>query len=750
MTHTNTCSVFRLALVVFMAVFASNTVDAQGPNNWFFGQKAGIYFNGGSNITFLSNSQMSTPEGCAVYEDSPLSATYYTNGEKIWSANSGTVIQNGINLNGSMNSCQSALFYHTTHSDTVYLFTTDAHNGSNGLCYNIFSRNKKGYMGLQTTNIPLLNSATERMTLANHCDEKSMWLVTHQWNSDAFYSYKINEDSLNPNPIISHVGSVHNGNTLNAKGCVKISPDGTKLALAKMSAGTVELFHFDNIHGGVSDPILITGITNAYGIEFSPTGEIVYVSTVSGQIIQFNLSIWNVSNIINSKYIVTSQAQLLGSLQLSTDNMIYVAKDNSYYLGRIELPNSMGTACIYNPTAVYLNGRKSEAGLPQVYYKKTGYDFKVPIECLGDTSFFTILGDTTRLDSVLWYFGHNPILDSSRKFSPYYIFNAFGNYKVKLFLYHCDTVDTLVSYAGIVGPPNANLGPDTSFCSNEVKILDGGHATDYLWDNGSTDTIRMVNSPGIYWVRLSNSCGESYDTIEVLNIFDSPIVILPPDTTICGGDSLVLDAGDDSLVSIWQYNDTARFYTAKVEGIYQLEKIDSNGCRSANDFYLKLDTVPFISLGPDTTICIGYDLLFNGRSQGHYLWQDGSTDTTFKVTDPGIYYVNVRNACGEVNDSCEVFYEDCNQIIWVPNAFTPNNDGVNDVFLPFIEHVENYHLFIFNRWGELIFETQDYYKGWDGRYNGKNASQDTYIWRIDYTNYSGDNFNQYGYVILFR
>lgn len=736
-------------MLIAASLLLSFIADAQSPHTWYFGQKAAIHFNAGLTVSFVNGSKMNTPEGCAVYEDSPSAPLFYSNGNKVWSTN-GTIIANGNDLHGSFNSCQSALFYHTTKSDTVYLFTTDAHNGSKGLSYNVFRR-LKGHLYLASKNNSLLVSSTERMTLANHCNEKSMWLISHQWNSNAFYTYKINEDSLELNPVISNIGSVHSGNSLNAKGCMKASWDGSKIALAKMHDGTVEIFHFDNINGTLSDPILLTGVPNAYGIEFSMSGEVLYVSSVSGQIVQFNLSLWDSATIQNTKFVVSSQAQLLGSLQMGPDNMIYVAQDNDHYLGRIELPNSMGTSCMYNPTAIYLNGRKGEAGLPQVNHKKGIFDFKVPIECLGDTSFFSIIGDTTRLDSVKWYFGKNPILDSSKSMSPHYLFNALGNYEIKLLIYHCDTVDTLQSTAGIIGPPVANLGPDTSFCSNEIKVLDGGRSADYLWDDGSTDSIRIINTAGTYWLKLSNMCGYDYDTVEVLNIYSSPIVSLGPDTTLCNGDSLLLDAGNDSLISIWQYNDTSRFYVAKYAGQIQLEKIDSNGCSDSASFTLSIDDPPFIDLGPDTTICIGYDLIFNGSTKGFYLWQDGSSDTSYRVTSPGIYYVQISNACGEVSDSCEVLYEDCRQIIWVPNAFTPNNDGVNDYFTPYLENVLlDYHLYIFNRWGKLVFETDNLHRGWNGYYKGKPAETDSYTWRIDYVNLFGERYSQYGYVILYR
>ena len=743
-------SLQKVIITMILCILTTgNGLNAQGLANWYFGQKAGIYFNSSSVVTFINGSQMSTPEGCAVYESSPINAEFYSNGEKVWNAQTGNIINNGNNLDGSMNSCQSALFYETTLSDTIYLFTTDAHNGNKGLSYNIF-QNQNGNLSLVSKNNSLLATSTERMTLTNHCNEKSMWLISHQWNSDAFYCYLINENFLDTTPYISHIGSVHNGNSLNAKGCLKVSHDGTTIALAKMKAGTVELFHFDNIQGTVSDPIILTGIPNAYGIEFSPTDNILYVSSVTGQIVQFNLNNWNQTAILNTKFIVSSQAQLLGSLQMGPDQMIYVAQDNNYYLGRIELPNNMGLSCIYNATAVYLNGHKGEAGLPQTYIKKTGFDIQVPVVCLGDTSFFKILGDSTRLDSVKWYFGTQPILDSSFLFSPFYIFNSLGNYNVKLFIYHCDTVDSLESITKVVGPPSANLGPDTSFCNNDVKALYAGGGTDYLWDDSSTNATRPINSPGIYWVKVSNSCGDDYDSIEVLNIFANPIASLPPDSTICFGDSVVLDAGNDSLINIWQGSDTSRFYTASQEGLYQLFITDSNKCTAADAFSLSVDNIPFIDLGPDTTICIGFTLLFNGSSQGNYLWQDGSTDTSLLVDKEGTYYAIVQNACGIVSDSCTVRYEDCKQIIWVPNAFTPNNDGVNDLFLPYVENVETYRLYIYNRWGQLIFNTTDINEGWNGYYKNMKAPQDSYTWRIDYTNFKGQDFTKYGFIILYR
>jgi hypothetical protein len=274
-----------LTLWVSLCIVGITQINAQTLSTWYFGDKAGVYFAGSGNVVTLNNSQMTTPEGCATYESSVSSLILYSNGSKIWSS-TGQVINNGANLYGSINSCQSALFYLPPQTDTLYTFTTDDYLGSKGLCYNKIPT-RSSPLAVVEKNESLLIDATERMTLTMHCDMKSMWLITHQRNIDAFYAFKINNEGEISAPVISHVGSIHGGNAMNAKGCMRVSLEGGKLALAKNADGVVELFNFDNRTGIVYDPIMISGIPNAYGVEFDRTGRMLYVSTLSGQLLQF-------------------------------------------------------------------------------------------------------------------------------------------------------------------------------------------------------------------------------------------------------------------------------------------------------------------------------------------------------------------------------------------------------------------------------------------------------------------------------
>ncbi|MBI3239782.1 MAG: gliding motility-associated C-terminal domain-containing protein, partial [Flavobacteriia bacterium] len=87
---------------------------------------------------------------------------------------------------------------------------------------------------------------------------------------------------------------------------------------------------------------------------------------------------------------------------------------------------------------------------------------------------------------------------------------------------------------------------------------------------------------------------------------------------------------------------------------------------------------------------------------------------------------------------------------YVPNVFTPNDDGRNDTFLPVTRGLKFYTIEIFNRWGQLLFKTKDAEQGWNGTYNGNNCQQDVYVWKITLSTLSGELKEYKGHVTLIR
>jgi gliding motility-associated-like protein len=142
-------------------------------------------------------------------------------------------------------------------------------------------------------------------------------------------------------------------------------------------------------------------------------------------------------------------------------------------------------------------------------------------------------------------------------------------------------------------------------------------------------------------------------------------------------------------------------------------------------------------------------LLDPGIRDASFRWQDGSTAPTFNVTDPGLYKLTATNQCGDHSDSVSIVEGSCK--VWLPNAFTPNNDGHNDIFrLKYPGLVKVVRLIIYDRSGQAVFESSDPYKGWDGRYRGIDAPTANYVWVMSYTDVYGYNGNAKGSVLLVR
>ncbi len=145
-------------------------------------------------------------------------------------------------------------------------------------------------------------------------------------------------------------------------------------------------------------------------------------------------------------------------------------------------------------------------------------------------------------------------------------------------------------------------------------------------------------------------------------------------------------------------------------------------------------------LNKDTTLCIGQQLLLKANipreaDSVSYTWQDGSKNSTFMVTQPGTYWLSayIEDYKITVTDSITVYYTDCNTPqLWIPNSFTPNGDGLNDKFEYGNAALYEIKTYIYNRWGQLIFESEntDY---WDGSYKGKPVQMDVYNYRIEAT-----------------
>ena len=457
-----------------------------------------------------------------------------------------------------------------------------------------------------------------------------------------------------------------------------------------------------------------------------------------------------------------------------------------------------------------------------------------------------------------------------------------------------------------------SLGNDTTLCNEETLILSASPIGTYLWQDGSTNQTYTVTNSGVYFVEINTGICLISDTIDIQ--YEIVLINLGNDTTICDN-SYLLDAENSGDTYLWQDGSTNQTYYTTSSGGYYVEVTSTDGCLSSDTINVNFLNSNF-SLGNDTLLCNTQTLLLTANPVGSYVWQDGSINQSYTVTQSGVYNVIIDNGICIVNDTIIINYETLlagfsitdtigcfplttyftdesvstntinnwgwdfgdnsnsilenpnhdytesnsyevvhsivsvngcvdtiikqiniditNQptasfnfspespmvgdeivfentstnatdylwsfnnenntsiinpsyifnsvgnhsvlllayngtcidslaisinlteelIFYVPNAFTPDNNRLNNVFLPIFTSgfdPNNYHLLIYNRWGEKVFETNDVYQGWSGLLNDKTVDGGVYIWKINFKSSNNDERLDYsGHVVLLK
>ncbi|MCU0440136.1 MAG: OmpA family protein [Raineya sp.] len=362
---------------LFLLIWSSGTLYAQREaSNWYFGNKAGIRFINGKPEA-LTDGILNTTEGCATISDKNGNLLFYTDGKTVWNKNH-QIMASG--LEGHDSATQSGVIVPKPNSNNIfYIFTVHIVEPPKGLQYTIVDMNVNNGLGeVKEKNIPVLSPTDEKVTAVRHKNNKDVWIITHKWNSDEYYSYLLTKEGLSKTPVISKIGLMHTSNADYSIGYLKASPKGNKLAAAIKSLAKYELFDFDNTTGKLSNFIELEASDSkalTYGIEFSSDGSKLYCSAGSiNEIYQFDLKEQTPELIRKSRFLVGKTTGWTGALQLGSDGIIYVSPYAVEHLGVIRNPNKKGSACNFEEKAIYLKGAKTQLGLPtfmQTYFEET-------------------------------------------------------------------------------------------------------------------------------------------------------------------------------------------------------------------------------------------------------------------------------------------------------------------------------------------------------------------------------------------
>lgn len=226
-----------------------------------------------------------------------------------------------------------------------------------------------------------------------------------------------------------------------------------------------------------------------------------------------------------------------------------------------------------------------------------------------------------------------------------------GNYAVTVTnAAGCSASDAInVTYTS--GPPIIDLGNDTTYCGSFTRVLAAGNAST-VWSTGVTAAQITVTMPGTYSATVSNGCGSATDAI-ILSQNALPVVNLGNDTSLCTGQTAVLDAGNAGATYQWQDNSTNSTFNVSVAGNYIVTVTNASGCSASDAVVVSyVSALPVIALGNDTTYCGNFLRTLNAGNP-NTLWSTGVTSQQINVTAAGIYWAQQTNACGTTRDSIQ-------------------------------------------------------------------------------------------------
>lgn len=320
---------------------------------------------------------------------------------------------------------------------------------------------------------------------------------------------------------------------------------------------------------------------------------------------------------------------------------------------------------------------------------------------------------------------------------------------------HTDTVHVtqeIVSFSKI---------DDRNKCNSDTVHLNGpGGFYNYRWIQNGAGLISTVQNPVLNPVSTSTYFFSAekrpgcliFDTV-TLAVLNSPPINLGKDTGFCKDAAVVINAGNNYPIYTWSTGANSNMIQVNIAGEYWAFAVHSNGCVARDTLRVIEYPIPIVSLGKDTMLCKNVPRILSTTTDFvSYLWQDGATVNRYNVSLPGNYSVIVTdyNGCNGTA-AIKLSLSDCIKGMFMPLAFTPDNNGINDRIKPMINgDIVAYRFLIMNRYGEKIFESTDPQAGWDGIYKRLPQPGGTYVWYCEYQFAGKNKWTEKGSFILIR
>lgn len=679
-------------LSLFMLLLFANMAYTQGENNiWTFGYHNGLNFNTNPPSFFSSN--IISWEGCAALSDANGNLMFYSNGNNVWDAN-GSIMPNGSGLEGNGifdvfpgSSSQGVIIAQTLINSNQYYIFT-LDEGE------YFTQNTTGYLRYSIVDMSLNNGlgdvlSTQKNVIVDSNMSECMTVV----KGDGCYYWLITRRY--PDAVFS---------------VFKIDASG--------------------IHPAANYPALVAHVIGGQ-IKVSPDKSRIALAGAGIYNRPVELGMFNsATGAINNIIALDSGGVMRYGACFSPDNSkLYI--NNTGRLEQYDIATYPNAASIIS-SRVTLDSFKNLGAL------RNGPDGKIYAACLASSPYIRVVNAPNNAGIAC-------------NFDPQGIQQAPGTVfptQLAAIYYGSGLGDDVMVLSGGQGA----VVSDTTICAKEgpITLTAAQSFNHYIWSNGATTNQITINSEGTYWVKSSNDCSSRIDTFRVTFIdFE---LNLGNDTTICSGSILELDATVDGAQYLWQNGSTAARITVLTTGIYTV-KVTKNGCSVYDTIDVKV-VAPFAKIiERDTIVCDAesIELHVSTNLVQDCVWQDGNAGTTYMANRSGYYSIMANSICGKIFDSVFIRFEKCDCIPFIPNAFSPNADGLNDYFeVKLMCSFSEYRMQIYNRYGECVFESFSPDKRWNGRQFDKNAELGIYYYYLKFKNLFGKQIVFKGDIHLLR
>ncbi|MBI4929396.1 MAG: gliding motility-associated C-terminal domain-containing protein [Bacteroidetes bacterium] len=322
---------------------------------------------------------------------------------------------------------------------------------------------------------------------------------------------------------------------------------------------------------------------------------------------------------------------------------------------------------------------------------------------------------------------------------------------------------TATTFVTVNNSVSALITGNNLLCSGDSTALIASGGNSFLWSTGATTSSIIVSPANNTGYAVLVSSGSCSDTASVLvTVSPPPNAIISPNTTLCAGENSTLTAWGGGNYLWSNGTTTASIIIAPASTVSYSVIVSIGSCSDTASTTITVVPQTTVNACCNTTITSGNTTTLSASGSGTYSWSNGATASIITVspTSTTVYYVITTNSwgCSDV-DTVIVFVvePDCGnpeKDLFIPNAFSPNNDGENDVlvisYIKGISCIKNYYLAIFNRWGENIFETEKISDAWDGKLNGKVFDPAVFTYYCKATTLAGQEAIKKGNITLLR